>query len=425
MLPSRGPARVFGGDMADPCEWPTVVAMGGDVFCTGTLIHPEIVVYAAHCGTHPRVLFGEDATDPALAIETITCETNPLFDGEVGASDFAYCRLAQAVDLAVVPPLRGCERDAIQVGREALLVGFGETGEQGPGHKHFASTRIEALPVERVVLLGSDAAGTCPGDSGAPAFIQLDDGSSRVFALTSGGQDECGANISAHVLLDHVVDWIEDDSGLDLTPCHSEDGSWVPTPACGGFPVDAGAGAWSAGCADGSLSGPSRSCGAPFGAPPDASAPVVAIVAPDEDVDDPSPPLELTVHVEAEDPGGWGVRSVWLTLDGLPALDEAGLPLADETAPYDFYEVRVASGSWVLAAHARDWAGNERQSKSVLLTVGDPAEGDEEGEPEVTGACACSPSARPCPLLGLPVLVLARRRPTRPAPGWHGSDRSP
>jgi hypothetical protein len=399
--------------------------MGGDVFCTGTLVHPEIVVYAAHCGDHPQVLLGEDATDPALSVETITCETNPLFDGEVGGSDFAYCRLAQAVDLAVVPPLRGCEQETIHVGRDVLLVGFGETADGAPGRKHFGTTRIEALPVERVALLASDETGTCPGDSGAPAFVRLEDGSFRMLAVTSGSRGECAAGISAHVLVDHVVDWIEDDSGLDLTPCHAEDGAWVPTPACGDFPVDAGAGTWPTGCADGSLSGPSQSCGDPFAALPDAAPPTVSILEPGANIDDESPVLALSVQVEADDPGGWGVRSVWLTLNGLLLLDEAGVPRADETVPYAFYEVGVAAGSWELVAHARDWAGNEDQSDPVLLAVGNAADGLPQGEPEVTGGCVCGSPARPCPFLGLFVLILARRRATPLAPGWQGRNRCP
>ena len=42
--------EVYNGVPVEECAWPTVVAVTGGGLCTGTLIHPELVVYAAHCG---------------------------------------------------------------------------------------------------------------------------------------------------------------------------------------------------------------------------------------------------------------------------------------------------------------------------------------------------------------------------------------
>ena len=33
------------------------------------------------------------------------------------------------------------------------------------------------------------------------------------------------------------MEWFEDQTGFDLTPCHDADGTWNPGPSCGGFPL--------------------------------------------------------------------------------------------------------------------------------------------------------------------------------------------
>ena len=43
--------EIYGGIEAGTCAWPQTVAVtGGQGLCTGTLIHPSVVMYAAHCG---------------------------------------------------------------------------------------------------------------------------------------------------------------------------------------------------------------------------------------------------------------------------------------------------------------------------------------------------------------------------------------
>ena len=42
---------VYQGNPVGTCGWPTAVAVtSGGGLCTGTLVHPRVVVYAAHCG---------------------------------------------------------------------------------------------------------------------------------------------------------------------------------------------------------------------------------------------------------------------------------------------------------------------------------------------------------------------------------------
>ena len=73
------PSHVIGGDVSPTCAWPTTVSIGG---CTGTLIHPEVVVYAAHCGDNvPSVWFGEQVfAGEGRAVPTAECFTNPAWE---------------------------------------------------------------------------------------------------------------------------------------------------------------------------------------------------------------------------------------------------------------------------------------------------------------------------------------------------------
>ena len=51
---------IYGGTDVASCGWPTAVNLGGS--CTGTLVHEDVVIYAAHCGTNfDYVRFGENA----------------------------------------------------------------------------------------------------------------------------------------------------------------------------------------------------------------------------------------------------------------------------------------------------------------------------------------------------------------------------
>jgi hypothetical protein len=43
------PEAIYGGETVAVCGWPTTVSMQGS--CTGTLVHPQVVVYAQHCGS--------------------------------------------------------------------------------------------------------------------------------------------------------------------------------------------------------------------------------------------------------------------------------------------------------------------------------------------------------------------------------------
>lgn len=273
LVGASDPVGIYGGTPVGACAWPTTVFVND---CTGTLVHPSVVVLAAHCivkgGQVTEALFGEDYNQPVRTVAVASCTAHPDWQdvppGD-GAADIAICELAEPVDdVAIVPILMGCETDALQVGASVTLVGFGDSDDAlGDGPKREVVTQIQQLGTD-AAWIGGNGQSSCYGDSGGPAYIQLDDGSWRVFGATSGSAtDDRGCGQTSIWTLVHVyASWIEGTAGVDVTPCHDADGTWNPSDGCVGFPMAPGAagGAWTDGCA-GEASGVVESCGAGFG----------------------------------------------------------------------------------------------------------------------------------------------------------------
>ena len=257
-------SEIYGGFQVGVCDWPTAINLGGS--CSGTLVHPQVVVYAAHCGSnYTRVRFGENAYNGAGRwVNTQFCKTYPG-GGPGGGDDFAFCKLAQPVnDVPIVPILMGCETSAITPGQEVTVVGFG-TADNGPyGIKREVTTTITQVNSDNEVKLGGGGKDSCQGDSGGPVYTQMDDGSWRVFGITSWGYG-CGDG-GYYSMMHRGVSWFESQSGVDITPCHDANGNWNPTDECGEFPLETrpGTGSWTSGCGGVDLSGWSATCGDPY-----------------------------------------------------------------------------------------------------------------------------------------------------------------
>jgi hypothetical protein len=76
------------------CDWPNTVSLGG--YCTGVLVHPELVVYAAHCGVgFSAATFG--APGAGVSVPIRYCKEYPGANVNDG-TDLAFCKLATAED---------------------------------------------------------------------------------------------------------------------------------------------------------------------------------------------------------------------------------------------------------------------------------------------------------------------------------------
>lgn len=376
---------VLGGEPASDCDWPSVVSLGG---CSGVFVHPRLVVYAAHCGNGmPEIRFGPNAERPMFVVATDRCHTMPGA-GLGNGTDLAYCVLEDAVtEIEPSRVLAGCEIEALAEGAAVTMVGFGADGPEGEyGTQRVGSSSIAEVGVD--LLLASEGVDTCLGDSGGPLFLDVEepDGtvSPRVVGITSAGTEEdCGEGVSHYVNLAEQIAWLEQSSGLDVTPCFDGD-TWSPTPDCvsvTGMEIDGGAEDELA-CRRADEPRLLTTCGDAFAANPDEDAPwleltspaggdIEHLLGPDEDF------VELQVSAEAED-AGWGVREVRFSL--FDAEDELKLRRLDQSPPYGIPVLRIPEGSFTLITKATDYAGNSA-TEGISIDVTRP-EPDEPATPD-------------------------------------------
>ncbi|MEM9460760.1 MAG: trypsin-like serine protease [Myxococcota bacterium] len=405
------PQSIVGGSLAEPCQWPSVVSILEDdetpVMCSGTLVHPQVVMTAAHCISDERPIvglgFGEHGMDtgvPERVVAPIDCVGNPDYYFGNGA-DVGYCVLSELVhDVPIVPLMAGCEVEALVPGTEVFIIGYGadfgsydpvadEVTATGVGPKRWTTQTVDFIDAQfqEINLVGDNGSqSACFGDSGGPAMVQMADGSWRVFGTGGHLYDPgnlpppmipdniCGAG-AAYGFAPFVLDWLEQETGVDLTYCWDGD-QWSPAPTCADFPLDPhmGAGTWATGCAGGSFGG---------GQPP-ACADV--------------PPMPGTT-----DGGSSSSDDAGETTEG-PAESSSGAPPPD---PLD-----------TSAGPVPPLPGGSGSTSDAPGSSGDAGEQDDDG---LGGrGCSCRTSSDPAGAPALPWMVLmlaglgrARRRSRR------------
>jgi hypothetical protein len=248
---------IKGGSVVTDGAWPMVGWL--DNGCTGLLLSPSLVVFAAHCGSATRLWLG-DAFELQIDTESGTanvlnaplgsahdlgeCQLHP--DGRLTTgTDVAWCRLGRAAlpPEQVVPPLLACARASLIEGNNVRLVGFGIQDVSGTeaGVKREVDAPIITLGLEPQI--GEAQRGTCPGDSGSPAFVQLKNepvSEWQVLGILSSGAPGAVCGTGAYTELANVLPWLEASSGVDLSPCGSSDGGWAPTARCRVPAIDRG-----------------------------------------------------------------------------------------------------------------------------------------------------------------------------------------
>ncbi|MGH1344379.1 MAG: trypsin-like serine protease [Nannocystales bacterium] len=359
--------QVYGGAPAEVCQWPTTVAVtGGGGLCTGALVHPRLITYAAHCGDgEKQIRFGESSTT-ALTRQTERCVANPDYLGTTNqAQDWAFCILAEPMlDIPFTPPAYGCETDLIQEGQEVFLVGYGDSNVGSAGTKRWGESVIVST-FGATAQIGAQGTGiaTCEGDSGGTAYLPMEDGSFRAISMVSTGLIGCNDTTGTHALMHPAIPWIEETSQIDITPCHDADGTWNPNPNCTGFFAGGSTpqGVWEDMCAGTPSTGPSVTCGEPYDATPDEDPPEVTVASPTHGTELDSGAL-VTIEVDALD-SGYGVEEVWIEIDGMEQAVRETYP------PFAFPDVPFPDGVYTIVAHAVDWAGNEGVSAPVTIGI--------------------------------------------------------
>ncbi|MEX1363456.1 MAG: trypsin-like serine protease [Nannocystaceae bacterium] len=438
--------QVIGGEEVEVCGWPDTVAVtGGGGLCTGSLVHPRVVVYAAHCDGGSKTIRFSESSSSGRSVQA-SCVAYPDYLGTNDqAHDWAFCVLDEPVtEIPFTPPLYGCELEMVEAGLPVVIAGFGDAGVEGnAGTKRWGLTEI-VTTLGNTANIGGDGLSTCQGDSGGSSFVAMEDGSWRALSMTSTGLIGCTGTTGVHALMHPAIPWIEETAGIDITPCHDLDGTWNPTPNCSGFFAGGseGYGTWSDWCPGTPRSEAASTCGDPYDIVSDSDPPLVAITSPTNGDELDSGAL-VSIAIDAQD-DGWGLREVWVTIDGQEQ------PVRDEYPPYGFAEVPFPDGVFEIVAFAEDWAGNVGQSEPVVIGVNaevpdppppgadstgaEPGTSDGDGTPGSTGGgegssggddagaadddgggCSCRSGGSGTPGLGLLLLaVLGWRRRGQP-----------
>jgi hypothetical protein len=371
-IPEPDPVGIANGQVAMMCAWPAAVAVTSNgALCTGSLVHPRVVMFAAHCGGgNKKALFGQQVALPFKTIGTSKCMTNPSYGGVNDQEhDWAFCVLDQEItEIPITPVVYGCETEIVTPGRMAAITGFGITFEGGDaGIKNWGLTPIQDVHSMSADVGGGGDPGICPGDSGGPALVQYPDGSWHVFGIASTLTGQCGG-LGTHSLAWNAVPWIEEESGIDITPCHDVDGTWNPTHHCTGFYAaepGVGYGEFGTWCEGTPANPSSKTCGSGFDAQPDNTPPTVSITTPVSASYPDMTTFKTVIEIDAQDGDGWGVAEVRLKING------AEQPGGDKSEPFGFEAVQFPEGIFEIVAVAEDAAGLVGESPPVVLMIGD------------------------------------------------------
>jgi len=222
----RAPYIVGGNETTfEKHPWLVQITLNGGAFCGGALVHPMLVLTAAHClwSGQNGAWWGDLGTMQAFTGRTLS-ETGgeqlniagwgaaenyqPLDAGGTGENDWGLIALSSPSSRPTLKIVGPDERTLWRAGRTGSVAGFGnivQDGAASPTLKEIPSVPLLADSVcSAANSYGTDffatnmlcagmtqgGTGTCQGDSGGPLTVAADGGQRRIVGVVSWG-DGC------------------------------------------------------------------------------------------------------------------------------------------------------------------------------------------------------------------------------------------
>lgn len=173
-------SKLINGTPVNPGDFDEVVYISfGNARCTGTIVGPEVMITAAHCGSN-----GSTATFQVKQNQySAVCTRAPLYP--IKDHDVMVCKIKKPVTGIKFASVGGSARKGMKIS----LAGYGcispNNGGSGgnDGILRWGQTEIVGFSFWDMVLKSSGGAALCFGDSGGPAFLKLNNPATEPHTL--------------------------------------------------------------------------------------------------------------------------------------------------------------------------------------------------------------------------------------------------
>ncbi len=204
--------------------------------CTASILSPTILVTAAHCvesdASALRIVFGKDFNSKDIIIQTVDAyQVSPVWafrqGQELNTGDIALVKFSGGLPPGYAPIKFLTDSSKLSDNMNVLLAGYGaskvvqvqdpKTGQlvsdhQEAGKLRFATTTMKKAAYTKSEFLTESSEGTsaCHGDSGGPAYVEVD-GELVVTGVTSRsvGDETDSCNVAAaYTSIPFYASWI-------------------------------------------------------------------------------------------------------------------------------------------------------------------------------------------------------------------------